>query len=281
MYKAIVRTMFILGPALLLSSCSSKSNPAPVVDRYRVSTFYDYEPYSWSASEYQVQKGDTLFSIAFRAGVDVQELARINKLDAHYTIYPGQQLQIKPVSNISTNSAKKQPKVLAENTNSTYGNDNSSTSEERQRSVPSKKKAEPVVVVPYQVSESNDEKLVWAWPSHGALVHTFSVHDPHKKALLFSGVLGEPIYAAATGKVVYVGSAIRGYGQLIIVNHHNNYITAYGHNDTVLVKEQDIVSVGQQIATMGNSGRKDVGLRFELRLKGSPVNPEHYLPKKR
>ncbi|GAA5218419.1 peptidoglycan DD-metalloendopeptidase family protein [Corallincola platygyrae] len=121
----------------------------------------------------------------------------------------------------------------------------------------------------------------WRWPSKGKVISWFNSKEQGTKGIDFAGKKGDPIYAAADGKVVYSGSALRGYGQLIIIKHSEDYLSAYAHNSRLRVKEQQWVRAGQHIADMGSSGAERVKLHFEIRYRGASVNPTRYLPKKR
>ena len=138
----------------------------------------------------------------------------------------------------------------------------------------------PVRVRSEAAMPSNAE-LAWQWPSTGKVIEHFSLKDRGNKGLDFAGDRGDPVKAAAAGKVVYVGSALRGFGNLIILKHNDDYITAYAHNEDILVKEKEWVDMGETIARMGDSGAKQVKLHFEVRFRGKSVNPEHYLPSSR
>ena len=126
-----------------------------------------------------------------------------------------------------------------------------------------------------------NKDIQWRWPVTGAVIEDFSLSERGNKGLDFAGNRGDPVRAAAAGKVVYVGSALRCFGQLIILKHNDDFITAYAHNDKILVQEQDWVDVGETIAEMGDSGTQRVKLHFEVRYRGKSVNPRHYLPKSR
>jgi lipoprotein NlpD len=130
---------------------------------------------------------------------------------------------------------------------------------------------------PPAAAEGDDEKLGWVWPSAGKLVTGVS-ENPNLKGIDIAGKAGQPIVASAAGKVVYVGTGIRGYGKLIIVKHNASYLSAYGHNQEILVKEGQQVAKGQKIAEMGNTDADQVKLHFEIRKHGTPVDPLKFLP---
>ena len=123
---------------------------------------------------------------------------------------------------------------------------------------------------------SGDEDVGWIWPAQGSLIAGFD--EAKNKGLDIGGKVGEPIIAAADGRVVYAGAGLRGYGNLIILKHNNTYLTAYAHNQTLLVKEDQSVQKGQKIAEMGNSDADRAKLHFEIRRQGKPVDPARYLP---
>ncbi|MCC5856435.1 MAG: peptidoglycan DD-metalloendopeptidase family protein [Idiomarina sp.] len=285
--KRWLRASLLPLTGLLLLSCSSQHEPAPVTSLQRTTSFHDYQQSSLSAETYEVRPGDTLYSIAFRANMDLREITRLNNLSEPYVIYPGQELRLRQGSSASTstpvsrssnnNTSPTQRNDLSEpvvsRTQREYGETGSSTK------APEIQPIRPVV--PSQERAIASADIRWQWPTNRPISRRFSTQEPMNRGLEFSGQRGDPIVAAAAGKVVYVGSALRGYGRLIILKHNDDYITAYGHNDSILVTEQQWVESGQQIATMGSSGRDDVRLRFELRLRGNSVNPENYLPRSR
>jgi lipoprotein NlpD len=123
---------------------------------------------------------------------------------------------------------------------------------------------------------AREEEVAWAWPSNGGVVTPFD--EVKTKGLVFGGKAGDPVFAAGDGRVIYVGSGVRGYGNLVIVKHNNTYLTAYAHNQTLLVKEDQVVRRGQKIAEMGSSDAERVQLHFEIRRLGKPVDPARLLP---
>jgi lipoprotein NlpD len=125
-------------------------------------------------------------------------------------------------------------------------------------------------------TETTEDALVFKWPTRGNLIAGFD--EVKNKGLDIAGKVGDPVLAAADGRVVYAGSGLRGYGNLIILKHNNTYLTAYAHNQTLLVKEDQTIKQGQKIAEMGNSDADQVKLHFEIRRQGKPVDPAKYLP---
>ena len=121
-----------------------------------------------------------------------------------------------------------------------------------------------------------DDDVNWTWPATGAVLSGFD--EAKNKGLAISGKAGDPVFAAADGRVVYAGSGLRGYGNLVIVKHNNTYLTAYAHNQSLLVKEDQVVRRGQKIAEMGSSDAERVQLHFEIRRHGRPIDPARLLP---
>lgn len=278
----------------VLSGCAQRTEPAPVETVYSGRTIYDFTRGSLSDSAYQVQSGDTLYSIAFRAEMDLRDIARLNSLREPYEIYPGQVLRLAtnsvetPVNppNTAINRPINRQNSVKERKDSKENDLNPPIA-----SKPTQEYVEDRTIEPVRPSgppaqrpttqNAGRNAIEWQWPSQGRIVQRFSTSRPGANGLIFAGTKGDAVTAAAAGKVVYVGSALRGFGRLIILQHNDDYITAYAHNDQLLVEEQQWVSAGQQIATMGDSDSDSVRLRFELRYQGSSVNPEQHLPRSR
>lgn len=225
---------------------------------------------------YTVRRGDTLYSIAWRYDIDTQELARWNGIAPPYTIYPGQRLRMSA------------PLAAAQD-NASQGAARPSTPAPRtppMHQAPAGKPATgaatpaPRTTLPVPDESRPASALRWQWPADGAVIRTFSADAAGKKGIAIAGSPGQPIRASADGTVVYSGSGLIGYGQLIIVNHNKNFLSAYAHNQRILVKEGDRVAAGQQIAELGSTGTDRPMLHFEIRLNGKPVDPLGYLPKR-
>ncbi len=215
-------------------------------------------------STYTVSRGDTLYSIAWRYGLDFKSLARLNGIDSRYLIYPGQKLRLKGQSVASTSSSR------SSGTKSSAAVQTSSTASRP------KSTAKPL---PAPAVASGD--IQWRWPTQGRLIGSYSSGSSPNKGIDLAGNTGDPVYAAASGTVVYAGSGLLGYGNLVILNHNRQYLSAYAHNSRILVKESDSVKVGDKIAELGNTGANRPMLHFEIRRDGKPVNPLQYLPKKK
>ncbi len=207
----------------------------------------------------QVQRGDTLYGIAFRNGIDFRDLARWNGIAAPYTIYPGQSLRLYPAGSAST--AARPPAASA------------TTAPPPTTGTPSPR---PATATP--APAPIDSGIRWRWPADGHLVGRFSAGDATKQGIDIAGSGGQPVRATADGVVVYSGAGLVGYGELIIVKHSEAWLSAYGHNRKRLVNEGQNVKAGQQIAEMGSTGAAREMLHFEIRYNGKPVDPLLYLP---
>ncbi|MGL6489283.1 peptidoglycan DD-metalloendopeptidase family protein, partial [Aeromonas hydrophila] len=235
-----------------------------------------------SAGTYQVRPGDTLSSIGRQFGMSNQTLAQSNNLQAPFALQVGQVLNVQSTSSgsgqmvaatspVVTQSSG--PKPLAPATSGT------TTPFIKQKTIaqPSSKE---YAQVKEQKSDNSYSKLSWHWPTKGRIVEGFSVAEQGNKGIDIAGQKGQPIYAASGGKVVYAGSALRGYGKLIILKHDDDYLSAYAHNDELRVKEGDSVKGGSVIANMGSTDAPDVRLHFEIRYRGKSINPMSHLPKR-
>jgi len=208
-----------------------------------------------------VKKGDTLYSIAWQYGYDAREIAGWNRVRWPYTIYPKQKLRVKPPA--KNKKTAKSPSKRSIKPKATRSKKPSSSSKYT------------------SASKQKWRKLSWQWPTKGKIIGTFSARDRGKKGLDIAGKKGQPVYSASGGQVVYSGSGLRGYGNLIIIKHNDTFFSAYAHNHRLYVKEQQKVKKGQHIADMGSSEAQRVMLHFEVRRNGKPVDPKRYLPKRR
>ncbi len=257
-----------------ITGCSQRSQPAPVSELYQGKTFKDFDEQGYRGTTYQVNQGDTLYSIAWYSGNDYRDLAKINSIPAPYHIYPGQVLKL-----------VKQPKTVTKRSQKHTGQTSKTIANQAVDPAKKQEYGESRVKIKQDSVGSSvgyfpDRVKSWVWPTSGAVIQGFSAAEAGNKGLDFSGKLGSSILAAADGKVVYTGNALRGFGNLVIIKHSEAFLTAYAHNDKILVKEQQWVTANQKIATMGRSGTDKVKLHFEVRYKGKSVNPLRYLPKK-
>ena len=263
----------------------------------------------YKGNTYTVRKGDTMFLIAYISGLDVKELAALNNMKEPYNLSVGQTLK---VSNGRTQSVAQpavapQPQAPVQQPVSTeptvtytpgangtqYGSDGTITGPVKATAgglppvnsapvnQPVQVQNQPVVSQPIpQDNAPVASTIAWRWPTSGNVVQGFSSSDGGNKGIDIGGSRGQAVNAAAGGRVVYAGNALRGYGNLIIIKHNDDFLSAYAHNDSILVKDQQEVKAGQQIAKMGNTGTNDVKLHFEIRYKGKSVDPTRYLPRR-
>ena len=207
---------------------------------------------------YKVRAGDTLYAIAWRTGRDFKDLARWNQLGSPYIIYVGQVIRtIPPV---------KKKKVV----------------KKKPSNIPKKQTAniKKTKVKAKQAPDKFKQSLYWKWPYNGRIIKGFKKGDDTSKGIVVSGKLGQSILSAEAGKVVYSGSGLIGYGQLIIIKHNNNYLSAYGHNRKILVREGEWITKGKKIAEMGINETGVPALHFEIRKNGNPINPVSVLPRR-
>jgi lipoprotein NlpD len=201
---------------------------------------------------YTVKRGDTLYSIAWRHRLDYQDIARWNGIGRNYLIHPGQKLKLY--------STAKGERVA---------------SASKPRSVPRKSAPRP----PKKATLPAGPPMQWQWPVTGG-TPTLTSRPNGGYGLTIGGKLGDAVRAAADGRVVYTGSGLLGYGQLVIVKHNETYLSAYGHTQAVAVREGDLVKAGQRVATMGAGPHGSPLLYFEIRVNGAPSNPLRMLPRR-
>ena len=270
---------------------------------------------SYKGNTYKVNKGDTMFLIAYLTGMDVKDLASMNNMKEPYSLSVGQTLKI---SNCSTKTitttvpvkttASAAPAAPAEpevtytpGANGTQiGSDGTvigpiksgvATGGASTPAFTNNTPSTPVTTTT-QVETTNNtpvnanvvapvaSNVAWQWPTQGNVIQGFSNSDGGNKGIDISGSRGQAVKAAASGRVVYAGNALRGYGNLIIIKHNDDFLSAYAHNDKILVSDQQEVKAGQEIAKMGSTGTNAVKLHFEIRYKGKSVDPVRYLPRK-
>jgi len=213
---------------------------------------------------HRVEKGETLFSIAWRYGLDFRTLASTNSISKPYIIYPGQKIDIR-------NTTK--PVVLAKRSTVEKPSKPAVTNKVQAKAKPKNSHKAPKKSVSQSAAD-------WKWPVNGRLIGRFSTKKPVNKGIDIAGSLGESVLAAAAGTVVYAGQGLRGYGNLVIVKHNETYLSAYAHTSRIVVSEQDVVKAGQKIAEIGSTGTDKVKLHFEIRKNGKPVDPLNHLPEK-
>ncbi|MCY0965580.1 peptidoglycan DD-metalloendopeptidase family protein [Parathalassolituus penaei] len=232
-----------------------------------------------SADYYIVQKGDTLYSIAFRYGMNHLQLAASNGIYSPYTIYPGQKIDVRNGSSrsqtVATSTATSTTYAVPQTTPVTVSKPTPIVSNPVVVTRPIAVDSPAAPVDPAPVSNGK-----WNWPSNGAILARFSTNEPVNKGIDLAGTMGEPVKAAAAGTVVYAGEGLRGYGNLVIIKHDDTFLSAYAHASRILVQEKDSIKAGQTIAETGSTGTDRVKLHFEIRKNGNPVDPLLYLPKR-
>lgn len=251
----MIRILGISALALLVAACAAAPAPVPVINK---------SPHRVIPADTVVLKGDSLYAIAWRFGLDYQKIAKWNGLGAPYRLRPGQRLSLR-ASGASRSAAApakpapaNPPKAVA--------------SAAPAAAAPGK----PAPARPAQPSPPAAAPGQWRWPAQGQLVGKFS-RNKGQNGIQIAGTAGSAIRSTAGGEVVYAGEGLRGYGKLIIVKHSPSYLSAYAHNRAIMVAEGQRIKPGQQIAQMGSSGAARTMLHFEIRKDGKPVDPLKFL----
>jgi lipoprotein NlpD len=222
---------------------------------------------------YSVRPGDTLTKIALDHGQAWRDIAKWNGLDNPNVIEVDQVLRVAPPLMEAAANRQTKPVMAQNQTLANSSTSNTSTPTASSASTSNMPNAAPSASPSVNLS---DDGMAFAWPHPGPVLAGFD--ETKNKGLDFAGKAGDPVLAAGDGKVVYAGSGLRGYGNLVILKHNNTYLTAYAHNQTLLVKEDQSVTKGQRIADMGSSDSDRVKLHFEIRKQGKPVDPAKLLP---
>ncbi len=293
------RIFVLLVAAVILAGCGSSKQRAPVLERGASASkaaaaaekarAKAQREKDWRPAVHVVQKGETLYGIAFNYGFDYHELAELNGIADPNVISAGQQIRLFPGSTRPAAMAeakpaepviKDQPKLVK------YAYSEAALEKLRQPEPPAKPVAPPVKPEPPKPQQpppaderpeiEPDADIEWSQPTEGKVIAEFS-ESANRKGIDIAGKLGQPVNASAPGKVVYSGSGLRGYGKLVIIKHNNTFLSAYAHNDKLLVKEGQSVTRGQKIAEMGSTDADRVKLHFEVRRFGKPVDPAKYL----
>lgn len=255
--SALLAVVTFVTNLTLATGCVNKNSLTSVEDRFNNN--------KKASAFHRVKQGDTLFSIALRYGIDYRKLASANSISKPYHIYEGQRIDIRAQSirraSAKKPSAKKVPKKRATNRNKKITNVN-----------------QPKTIQKPSYNAKNTGISNWNWPSNGRLIRSFSTKEPINKGIDIAGNIGDSVSAASAGTVVFAGQGLRGYGNLVIIEHNRRYLSAYAHVSRILVKEQEKVKAGQTIAEIGSTGTNEVKLHFEIRDDGKAVNPVKYLP---
>ena len=222
---------------------------------------------------HRVKNGETLYSIAFKYGLDYKKLASINNISVPYVIYPNQTIRVS--SNVR--------KVAKKPTKTTTSKKTRIASSSKAKST--KKAAAKIKKVPKKVASNTrnrtGKRLNWVWPVNGKTLKGFSNKGVSSKGIDIKGRINDKVLSAADGVVVYAGNGLIGYGNLVIVKHNDEYLSAYAHNQRILVKEKQSVKAGEQLAIIGSKGKEKSLLHFEVRKDGQPIDPLTVLPKTR
>ncbi|MEQ1674170.1 MAG: peptidoglycan DD-metalloendopeptidase family protein [Candidatus Nitrotoga sp.] len=328
--KTVRRLAALLGLLVVVSGCALREGRPTVWERERrmvaqksVVPQGDNVTASekdWRPDVHVVQKGETLYGIAFNYGLDYHEIAELNSIQNPSVISIGQELRLfdsavssggapmksitesEPSENINTATSfstispvttsslvvviKEQPIVLKLDYSEQAVTQIEKLQAEQLRpgtktsaqlsAAPSESTGESTSGRRAQIVEVDDRELDWGLPAQGKWSNEFS-GGSNRRGIDIAGKLGQPVVASAAGKVVYSGSGLRGYGNLVIIKHNKTFISAYAHNDKVVVKEGQAVSKGQKIAEMGNTDTNQVKLHFEIRKFGKPVDPANFL----
>ncbi|APX62435.1 peptidoglycan DD-metalloendopeptidase family protein [Acinetobacter schindleri] len=257
--KTLVLTTAVVS-AVIVTGCATK----PYINN---STRYAAAP-----DFYTVRSGDTLSGIAARYGLSYISVAEMNDIPEPYRIYVGQSIRLKNTKRSTTTqvvdtSAPIQRKTVVAPTPVTPA----------QTTVKTTPSVTPKVTTPAPVTTVPSSGLRWVKPSNGAVLQQYNLAS-NIKGIRYAGNVGDPVFAAADGQVVYAADGLKEYGNLVLVKHINGYITAYAHNSKLNVKSGQNVTAGQKIAEMGSSGTTRTMLEFQVRLDGKPVNPASVLP---
>lgn len=269
--------MAIVIVAASATGCATRRHPAPVVDRQpgktapaRPMATAPAPVVAQSGDYYIVKRGDTLYSIALDHGADYREVAQWNKLDDPTKLWVGQQLRVtpppgqaqvaavRPIERLEARPLKEEPASKAEE-------------------APAKKAEAPRSEVAPRTATPIAAASLFGWPAKGRVLAEFA--EPRRKGIDIDGKPGDPVVAAAAGRVTYVGSGIQGMGKLVVIKHENGFITVYAHNRDILVKEQQAVARGQKIAEIGSTDADRPKLHFQIRKGAAPVDPMLYLPR--
>jgi lipoprotein NlpD len=309
--NARLRWCVVLMSSALLAACGTSLNRAPVEDR-AAGRSPSSAPAAAAPADapgkplpgvenlgkpgyYAVKPGDTLMRVALENGQAWRDIARWNNIDNPNVLEVGQVLRVLPPG-VDASAAAARAVTVAKvdikplDAKPVNGAASAPAAAQPASPTPVVAAAPPVVAAatspaptatpaqaaPPAAPRDADDDVAWAWPSTATVAAPFD--EGRSKGLVFAGKAGDPVLAAADGRVVYAGSGLRGFGNLVIVKHNNSYLTAYAHNQTLLVKEDQAVRRGQRIAEMGSSDAERVQLLFEIRRLGKPIDPARLLP---
>ncbi len=253
--------VFLIGILfLLITACSSGSGTyrAPVVEIGQQAVVSERTTVVLgNGRQHRVNEGESLYAIAWMYNLDYKALALANNIQDPYVIFPGQELTL----NVNNIPASPRPTASGNPTQTTpVVTSNTSGNAQTRPAGP------------------NNSLLRWVWPAQGNVIAGFSSAENENKGVDIAGNSGDPVVAAEAGEVVYAGNGLLRYGELVIIKHNDQFLSAYAHNNSIIVSEGDVVRRGQQIASLGSTGIDRNMLHFEIRLAGQPVDPTSYLP---
>ena len=291
------RAAAILCTAAWLAGCAGSKHPAPVEERalgpratpnivapgampaVPVADASKPLPGAENAGKpgyYTVKPGDTMIRIGLESGQNWKDLVKWNELENANVIEVGQVLRVVPPGDSATGVSTRPITFAKAETRPLDAKPTPAAASAVATPIATAPVVAPAVVGSPAAARSGDDDVNWIWPAAGSVTAGFE--EGKSKGLGIAGKLGDPVLAAADGRVVYAGSGLRGYGNLVILKHNATYLTAYAHNQTLLVKEDQAVKRGQKIAEMGNTDSDRVLLHFEIRKQGKPVDPARLLP---
>ncbi|WP_422843288.1 peptidoglycan DD-metalloendopeptidase family protein [Acidovorax sp. M2(2025)] len=289
--RGLVAGFTVALAGLALTGCGTRLNKAPVEDRGTSTSTSAPAPAAQPGvvvapikplpgaenagkpGYYTVKPGDTLIRIGLESGQSWKDVARWNNLENPNLIEVGQVLRVVPPAPASQAVASDTGVVTRPVTSSAV---TPAAPASAPKSPASGAVVAPAPATPATAPAAGEDEMAFIWPASGSLLAGFD--EARNKGYDISGKAGDPVLAAADGRVVYAGAGLRGYGNLVILKHNNTFLTAYAHNQTLLVKEDQSVRKGQKIAEMGNTDADRVKLHFEIRRQGKPVDPSRYLP---
>lgn len=285
MVSRISRILVVLCIGGVLAACSSASyvrtDKQPPGSASRSSSTAPATS-SISGPSYRVAKGDTMYGIAFRNGLDFRDLARWNNIESPYTIYVGQMLRLGPASgSMASTPSTASPRQASPSVAPSTTGSSSTAAKPQPGTAPPANTSAAAVTPPAPVVQAapvaSNGSVSFRWPVEGPLLGRYAGGDPARAGIDIGAKAGTQVRAAADGDVVYSGNGLVLYGELIIIKHNNSLLSAYARNGRRLVEEGARVKAGQPIAEIGASRQQ---LHFEIRRDGKPVNPLDYLPKR-
>lgn len=285
--RAVKWSWLVLACVVLAGCAAPRRTPAPVEDRMgarHTSPAPQAAPAQAAVlpgaenagkpGYYTVKPGDTLLRIALESGQNWRDIARWSNLENPNVIEVGQVLRVAPPDSRVVATAPVAPAASSSAPVAAAPAASAASSVARGTGTAAAPSSAPINTP----SAGADDDIAFAWPTTGAASVLAGFDEQKNKGVDIAGHAGDPVLAAADGRVVYAGAGLRGYGNLIILKHNNTYLTAYAHNQSLLVKEDQTVRKGQKIAEMGSTDTDRVKLHFEIRRQGKPVDPTRYLP---